>query len=342
MLLRGPVELLVQDPPDVPPGDPGERVVRVGHLFREGRARPPIGEGPAGGPDGDPVQPGGQGGRGADRLGPPGRPEEDGLERVLGVGRWAEDPAADGQDDRPVPADPGGERVRVGGPGEPAEQVGVGGRVGGQGPAGAGDGGGGHGGPRGWGRSPVKRPAPARRAHQNGLLPPMRQGLTGPAPTIRPRPGRRQLGSVRTFDLRRSGRLSTRFHHPSATATRRPASRTIRVCLPDHARPVASGGRQPRRAGTGWEGHSAATAPTAGHARPAAGYTVKAATDEQSEREWQVQHLPEHRAGGSPRMRDRRAHEGALRTAAEGLGRRLISGRGTPLGPKRRARQGQR
>ena len=68
-------------------------------------------------------------GLGVERVGAP-APDDvgDGVDegRVVGVGGVPERPAADGEDDRPVPADEGGERP-VAVPGEAlAEEVGVG------------------------------------------------------------------------------------------------------------------------------------------------------------------------------------------------------------------------
>ena len=93
---------------------------------RAGRARPD----PGGGPVRDPGQPGGERPDPGQGTGPAGEDQEDGLGRVLGPVRVAGDGPAHPENDRGVAADEEFERVLVGPGVEPAEEVGVRGRVG--------------------------------------------------------------------------------------------------------------------------------------------------------------------------------------------------------------------
>ena len=54
-LIREAVDLLVEHPPQVTPGDAAERVRGVGRVGRERGRRPSSGQRPAGHPDGDAV-----------------------------------------------------------------------------------------------------------------------------------------------------------------------------------------------------------------------------------------------------------------------------------------------
>ena len=115
VLVRQAGQLRVEDRLQVGPGlVRGNGRVRHGvHLLLLGH--PPEGR-PAGlqrGPVGDPVEPGPDQVPGPDRGRPPGQDQERGLERVLGQVRVADDPPADAQDHRPVPADQRGERGLV-------------------------------------------------------------------------------------------------------------------------------------------------------------------------------------------------------------------------------------
>ena len=67
---------------------------------------------------------------------PPEQHQERGLEGVVGVGAVTQQPAADAQHHRPVPADDGGERLLVAVAGEQVEQLAVG-PLGGGSPQGA-------------------------------------------------------------------------------------------------------------------------------------------------------------------------------------------------------------
>ena len=89
----------------------------------------------AGGADGHAIQPRAGGIATADGRRPAGECEEGLLEGVVGIGRVAERPTADTEDERAVPADEFGKGVRVTGAAEPVEELAVG-----QEPDGRGDG----------------------------------------------------------------------------------------------------------------------------------------------------------------------------------------------------------
>jgi hypothetical protein len=123
--LRQPIQLLVQGPADaVPRGPLGRAGVGAGRRFVGGSNRLAAGQGLAGGPQRDAVEPRRQGVGVADRRRPADERQECRLEGIVGVRGRAEDPAADAVDHRPVPVDDIGEGVPFAAP-EPAQGVGV-------------------------------------------------------------------------------------------------------------------------------------------------------------------------------------------------------------------------
>jgi hypothetical protein len=134
VLLGEPVQLLVEDRPEVEPRPLGQ----IGRRVVDQPPFPPVP--PRRGPPslerhpmGDAVEPGGQQLALADRVGLLDQDQERGLECVLDVAGVAEQPPGDPEDHRPVPAHQGleGGLGRLGASGgEPFEQLAVGHRRG--------------------------------------------------------------------------------------------------------------------------------------------------------------------------------------------------------------------